>query len=202
MHVGLQTTDGMRAVFALRRFVYPPAERCELCRARLASQHSHLLETRVGQVRCACGACSERYGTPEEGFLPVNSRKDKLTDFALSDGQWDAFQIPIDLAFLVRRSDGLVALYPGPAGIIQAETNREAWTDLTEANPLLRDLAPEVEALAINRVHGRRDAWRLSIDHCFSLAGTLRKEWHGLSGGPKVWEEIEHYFDRDEALHA
>jgi hypothetical protein len=34
------------------------------------------------------------------------------------------------------------------------------------------------------------------------LAGTLRKEWHGLSGGPRVWEAIEHYFDQDEAAHA
>jgi hypothetical protein len=202
MQASLQTKDGMRAIFALRRFVYPPAERCELCRARLAAQHSHLLETRAGQVRCACRACLDRYGKAEEGFLPVNSCKEKLADFALSDAQWGAFQIPIDLAFLVRKADGLVALYPGPAGIIQSETNKEAWTDLMDANPVLRDLAPEVEALAINRVHGRRDAWRLSIDHCFSLAGTLRKEWHGLSGGPKVWEAIEHYFDQDEAAHA
>lgn len=197
MQAGVETGTGMRAVFALRRFVYPPAERCELCRARLSSRHSHLLETRAGQVRCACAACNDRYGKAGEGFLPVASRKEKLSAFTLSDADWDQFQIPIDLAFLVRKGDGLVALYPGPAGIIQSEACREAWAELSAQNPVLAELAPEVEALAINRVHGRRDTWRLSIDHCFSLAGTLRKEWHGLSGGPKVWEAIEHYFDQD-----
>jgi hypothetical protein len=192
----------MRAVFALRRFVYPPLERCELCRASLPSGHAHLLEMRAGQVRCACASCGGKYGTAEEGFLPVAPRKEKLAGFALTDAGWSQFQIPIDLAFLVRKADGLVALYPGPAGIVQSQASGEAWEDLTAQNPILTELAAEVEALAINRVHGRREAWRLSIDHCFSLAGTLRREWHGLSGGPKVWEAIEHYFDRGEAGHA
>jgi hypothetical protein len=188
----------MRAVFTLRRFVHPPLERCELCRASLPGAHTHLLELRAAQLRCACAACAGRYGTVEEGFLPVTPRKEKLPSFKLSDAGWGEFQIPIDLAFLVRRGDGLVALYPGPAGIVQSQASDEAWQDLAARNPVLTELAPEVEALVINRVHGRREAWRLSIDHCFSLAGTLRQKWHGLSGGPKVWDAIEHYFDQPE----
>jgi hypothetical protein len=202
MQSDILPAQGTRAVFALRRFIYPPVERCELCRASLPAQHAHLLEVRANQVRCACASCTGRYGTPEEGFLAVKPRKEKLTDFVLSDADWSQFQIPIDLAFLVRKADGLAALYPGPAGIIQSEASREAWADLAARNPVLGTLEPEVEALVVNRVHGRREAYRLSIDQCFSLAGTLRKEWHGLSGGPKVWEAIEHYFDSREAGHA
>jgi hypothetical protein len=195
MQAAAANQTSMRAIFALRRYVHPPVERCELCRASLPARHGHLLDRKAATLRCACPGCAGRHGRPEDGFLAVPPRKEKLKDFILSDAGWNQFQIPIDLAFLVRKESGLVALYPGPAGIVQSETSPQAWNDLAAQNPVLDSLAPEVEALAINRVHGRRDAWRLSIDHCFTLAGTLRKDWHGLSGGPKVWEAIEHYFD-------
>jgi hypothetical protein len=189
----------MKAIFSLRRFVYPPVERCELCRASLPSKHAHLLEIAASEMRCACKSCADRYGTAEEGFLPIAPRKERLTTFELSDADWDGFQIPIDLAFLVRKNAGLAALYPGPAGIVQSEPDSSAWEALAACNPVLNELQPEVEALVVNRVHGRREAYRLSIDHCFSLAGTMRSQWHGLSGGPKVWDEIARYFDSIEA---
>ncbi|HEX3809525.1 MAG TPA: DUF5947 family protein [Rhizomicrobium sp.] len=190
-----QTVGALKAIFSLRRFVYPPVERCELCRASLSGKHDHLLEIAAGQMRCACKSCAQSYGTAEEGFLPIASRKQRLSQFALSDAEWDGFQIPIDLAFLVRKGERLTALYPGPAGIVQSEPDPSAWQSLLAANPVLNELQPEVEALVVNRVQGRREAYRLSIDHCFTLAGTMRSQWHGLSGGPKVWDEIARYFD-------
>lgn len=185
----------MKAIFALRRFVYPPVERCEICRASLPGEHGHVLELGPSQLRCACPACMHRYGSTDSGFLAVTPRREKLADFVLPDAAWSAFQIPIDLAFLVRKAGTLTALYPGPAGIVQSEPAPEAWAQLAERNPVLGELTNEVEALVVNRVHGRRDAYRLSIDHCFALAGMMRREWHGLSGGPKVWNMIESYFD-------
>jgi hypothetical protein len=189
----------MKAVFLLRRFVYPPVERCELCRASLPAKHAHLLETAASEMRCACKSCAERYGSTQTGFLPIVPRKERLAAFELSDTDWDGFQIPIDLAFLVRKSNGLTALYPGPAGIVKSEPDPSAWEWLATRNPVLTELQPEVEALVVNRVRGRREAFRLSIDHCFALAGTMRSQWHGLSGGPKVWDEIAQYFDSIEA---
>jgi hypothetical protein len=195
MQAGESSGTAMRAIFSLRRFVYPPAERCELCRASLPAKHAHLLEIAAAKMRCACKPCAERYGRAEEGFLPIPPRKERLTTFQLSDADWDGFQIPIDLAFLVRKTGGLTALYPGPAGIVQSEPDPSAWESLAAHNSVLHELQPEVEALVVNRVHGRREAYRLSIDHCFTLAGTMRNQWHGLSGGPKVWDEIARYFD-------
>jgi hypothetical protein len=150
-------------------------------------------------MRCSCKSCAAKYGTEEEGFLLITPRKERLPQFALSDAEWDGFQIPIDLAFLVRKGEHLTALYPGPAGIVQSELAPSAWDSLVTSNPVLNELKPEVEALVVNRVRGRRETYRLSIDHCFTLAGTMRNHWHGLSGGPKVWDEISQYFNTIEA---
>jgi hypothetical protein len=197
MNAGMAADDGrtMKAIFTLRRFVYPPAERCELCRASLPAKHVHLLEIAADKMRCACASCAERHGTAEAGFLPIAPHKERMAAFALSNAEWDGFQIPIDLAFLVRKTGGLAALYPGPAGIVRSAIDASAWDALAARNPVLNALRPEVEALVVNRVQGRREAYRLSIDHCFALAGTMRSKWRGLSGGPEVWDEIARYFD-------
>jgi hypothetical protein len=34
------------------------------------------------------------------------------------------------------------------------------------------------------------------IDRCFELVGLLRLNWHGLSGGEKVWKKIQDYFEK------
>ncbi|MGH7073394.1 MAG: DUF5947 family protein [Stellaceae bacterium] len=182
------------AVFTLRRFVYPPPERCELCRASLPATHAHLLELNSGELRCACSQCLKAFDGDNPEFRAVAPRKEKLGSLHLSDAEWDAFQIPIDLAFLVRGERGLRALYPGPAGIVQSAGAAPGWNDLVSINDVLRDLKPEVEALAIDRVRGRRDAYLLSIDHCYALTGVIRSQWHGLSGGPAVWDAIGAYF--------
>ena len=181
-------------VFALRRFVYPPPERCELCRASLPAEHAHLLEVKSSTLRCACKSCLEENGDHGGEFLQVRPRKEKLRSFGMSDAEWNAFQIPIDLAFLVRGKNALQALYPGPAGMIQSMPNIDAWEDVATRNPVLRELAPDVEALLVNRVRGRKDAYRVSIDHCYALGGIIRSQWHGLSGGSEVWDAIEDYF--------
>lgn len=184
----------MAAVFALRRFVYPPAERCELCRASLPAEHAHLLELKSSTIRCACKQCLRAFDGDNPEFRAVAPRKEKITSFRMTDAEWSAFQIPIDLAFLVHSDGGLRALYPGPAGIVQSAGGGRAWDDLVRANESLRDLKQDVEALTINRVRGKSDAYLLSIDHCYALAGLIRNRWHGLSGGPDVWNAIEAYF--------
>ena len=64
---------------------------------------------------------------------------------------------------------------------------------LCEQNPVLRELAPDVEALLINRVSGARDYFRVPIDECYKLVGLIRTHWRGLSGGTEVWKEISRF---------
>jgi hypothetical protein len=52
-----------------------------------------------------------------------------------------------------------------------------------------------VETLLVNRVGPRREYYRAPIDVCFRLVGVIRTSWRGLSGGSKVWGEIEKFFD-------
>jgi hypothetical protein len=121
-----------------------------------------------------------------------------LPDFDLTDAEWAAFRIPIDLAFIARiaEQDAPLAVYPGPAGATESWLNREAWEDLVAKNPVLAELAPDVEGLLVNRTNGRRDYYRASSDHCYALIGLMRKRWRGLSGGAEAWRAIDGYFER------
>jgi hypothetical protein len=79
----------------------------------------------------------------------------------------------------------------------------EAWQELEQANPVLCELAPDVEALLVNRAGNARDYYRAPIDVCFKLVGLIRAHWHGLSGGTEVWREIARFFaDLRERSHA
>ncbi len=188
-------------VSQLRHFVSPPAglEHCQFCQVPIAATHPHLIELANRGVVCACPDCADmqtaRLGSPYR-LIPQNLRL--LRDFAISEAQWAAFQIPIELAFVfvdsaTRRP---VALYPGAAGAIQSALGLEAWSELAAGNPVLNELAPEVEALLVNRTRGAREYYRAPIDRCYALAGLIRSHWRGLSGGNAVWDEIAQYFAR------
>jgi hypothetical protein len=117
-------------------------------------------------------------------------------DFNLTDWDWESMQLPIDLAFLFRSTtDGrVVARYPGPAGAMSSAISEEAWTRLVAANPMLETLAPDIEALLINRTKGARQYYRVSIDRCYTLVGVIRSRWKGISGGVEAWEAIGEFF--------
>jgi Family of unknown function (DUF5947) len=193
-------------VSQLRHFVSPAAalEHCQFCQAPIAPKHPHLIELSNRGVVCACSLCAEtetaRPGSPYR-LIPQNLQL--LRGFAITDAQWAAFQIPIDLVFVFL--DGAarrpVALYPGAAGAIQSSLGLEAWSELAASNPVLNELEPDVEALLVNRAKGSREYYRAPIDRCFALAGLIRTHWRGLSGGSAVWHHIDAYFAwlRDEA---
>ena len=83
-----------------------------------------------------------------ERFRLVSPRTDALGDLTISNAQWDAFQIPIDMVFLFRSSAAgrSIAIYPSPAGHTKSLLSLEAWNDLAETNPVLAELDPDVEA--------------------------------------------------------
>jgi hypothetical protein len=75
----------------------------------------------------------------------------------------------------------------------------DAWTQIVNNNPPLKELQPDIEALLVNRVgHARGSApaeyFMAPIDECYRLGGLIRTHWKGLSGGTEVWEEIGSFF--------
>jgi hypothetical protein len=182
-------------IAALRGFVRPrePEERCDTCGAGLTEQHGHTFDPVSRRIRCACDPCEILYGGE---YRPIPRRIRVLRDFVISDAQWDDLMIPISLAFFSHSTplNRMFALYPGPAGAAESLLRLEAWEEISAANPELRSLQPDVEALLVNRVGAAREYFIVPIDECYRLVGLIRLHWRGLSGGAVVWGEIGRFF--------
>jgi Family of unknown function (DUF5947) len=125
----------------------------------------------------------------------------RLVNFVLTDAEWNGLMIPINLAFFFESSlDSRVkVMYPSPAGATESLLPLEAWAGIVEANPALRGLQPDVEALLVNRVGEARDGppaeyYVVPVDACYKLVGLIRLHWRGLSGGTEVWQQIGQFF--------
>jgi hypothetical protein len=175
-----------------------PTETCELCSAPIAHEHDHLLEPGSRKLMCACQACSILFSDQQHArFRRVPRKAELLTDFDMTDAQWDALLIPINLAFFFHSSPAnrVIAIYPSPAGATESLLEFDTWQELAAANPRLSHLQPDVEALLVNRAASAREHYLVSIDRCYELVGLMRLHWKGLSGGNKVWEEIRNFFE-------
>lgn len=171
-----------------------PQEQCELCSAPVATQHRHVLDRERGELLCACHPCSVLFDRDEAAqgrYRLVPQRR-----LALQGVEPAALGVPVGLAFFVVRGDGEVtAHYPSPAGATRWQTDRAAWDQVVRTCPELGDMAPDVEALLVNTARGRSEAWLVPLDDCFRLAGAVRLHWRGLSGGDRVWAEIDRFFE-------
>jgi hypothetical protein len=198
-------TPNSAVVTGLRRLARPrpvpvaePAEtggRCDLCGGKLDDEHRHLLSLDDRRILCTCEPCwAMRAGDP--GLRPTGSRAQILAGFELSDELWARFQIPIGLSFffLSDVSNGVVALYPSPAGATESELYLEAWNDLVAANPVLETLEHEVEALIVDRISEPHQVAIVPIDRCYELVGTIKANWTGISGGSAVEDAVEELF--------
>jgi hypothetical protein len=193
------TTRAFRTLrkLAADKATTPAVETCELCRVTISSWHRHLLEVATRQIICACDACALRFYDVVDGnykLIPRDIRA--LENFHLSDAQWDSLAVPINLAFLFYSSsmDKMVAMYPSPAGATESLLSLDTWEMITAENPVLSRMAPDVEALLVNRVGAERTYYLAPIDTCYELVGLIRVHWRGLSGGDRVWQEIKDYF--------
>jgi hypothetical protein len=187
------------ALRTLRQFVRDkaPAERCDLCSAELAGDHQHLIEPPSRQIVCACDACAILFTSGgETKYKRAPRRILFLPDFQMTDAQWGSLMIPISLAFFFHSAAAgrMVALYPSPAGPIESLLDLEAWAEIARANPVLKEIEPDVEGLLANRVGSAREHFIAPIDECFKLAGLIRAHWRGLSGGAQAWKEIDRFF--------
>ena len=179
-----------------------PEEVCELCGARLAPAHQHLLALDSRQLACTCDACTLLFSKPGAGagkYRRVPRRLERLADFRISDADWAALLIPVGMAFMFYNTAAgrVMAYYPSPAGPTESShLPAETWQRLAAENPALASLEPDVEALLVNRVGAHRDYYLAPIDRCYELVGVIRSYWSGLSGGTEVWRQIEDYFGR------
>ncbi len=180
----------------VQRFVAPPVEHCELCGAAIPATHAHLIDTVGRRLLCACRACTATTSRQDSALRVPPKRVAHLADFRITDAEWDALQLPIEMAFLFHSTtEGRpIALYPGPAGATESLLSLESWAQLVAANPVLAGLQPDVEALLVNRTRGQRDYYILPIDRCYALVGTIRRQWRGLSGGSEVWDAVGAFF--------
>ena len=194
-------------VARLRRMAQPRASppredtaRCDLCGAVMSADHRHLLDVDERHILCACEPCiAMRAG--EGGLRPTGTRTVRLDGFDLPDELWAAFQIPIGLAFffLSDAAEGVVALYPSPAGATESELYLDAWNELVARNGVLADLEPEVEALVVNRIADPHLFAIVPIDRCYELVGMIKATWEGISGGDAVANAVDLFFARLDA---
>ena len=190
----------------LQRFIRerPPAERCELCSIELMPEHQHLIEASNRKIICSCDACSILFsGQAGMKYKRVPRRVLALNGFQLTDAQWEALMIPINMAFFFHSEplEKIVALYPSPAGATESLLSLDAWEDIETNNPILKSMETDVEALLVSRVdhiHGQSTAqyFIAPIDECYKLVGLIRANWKGFSGGAEVWERIGQFFEQ------
>ncbi|GAC1524832.1 MAG: DUF5947 family protein [Chloroflexota bacterium] len=175
------------------------AESCDLCGEPVATEHRHLLNLANREILCACRACTVLFDSSAAGgttrkLIPTRYRY--LTDFRMTDAQWESLSIPVHMAFFVRNTAAqrVLALYPSPAGPTESLLTLETWEDLEKLNPVLKQMEPDVEALLLNRIRTTRDYFLVPIDECYKLVGLIRLYWKGLSGGPDVQLQIDRFF--------
>jgi hypothetical protein len=174
----------------------PEDELCDLCGITISADHRHLLQIAERRIVCACEACwAMRSG--EGDYRPTGNRTLWLPDLRLPDDLWAAFQIPIGLAFFMSSTvtECVVAMYPSPAGATESELHFESWARMTELNPVLRELEPDIEGLIVNRLTDPPVYAIAPIDQCYALTGAIKATWEGISGGAAVEHAVTEFFD-------
>ncbi len=170
----------------------PADERCELCGERVSGEHPHMVDLQQRSIACACRACALLFTRPGGRYRTVPDRVRHDPSAPLTGAEWAELQIPVAVAFFfVNSSLGrVIAAYPSPAGVTECELDLAAWDRLADGHPLLRALAPDVEAILVAgggaRETGGIETFLVPIDVCYSLAGALRRGWHGFDGGAEV----------------
>lgn len=172
-------------------------ESCDLCGTPIAHDHRHLLQLSERRIICACEVCLAEKSAEAE-FRPVGHRITWLDDLEMADEMWARLGIPISLAFFTTNGDTgeTVAFYPSPAGSTECELDLDAWSDLIEANPRLRQMEPDAEAFIVNRMADPPQYVIVPIDRCYEMVGGVKMAWDGISGGDGVEVAIDAFFAR------
>ncbi len=168
------------------------ADRCQLCNLVLEGRHGHLVDTDKRSLACACRACYLLFTHNGAGtggrYRAIPERICVDQDRPLTDADWSELDIPVAMAFFFYNSalSRVVAGYPSPGGPTECELDLAAWDRLAAAYPLFAAMAPDVEAIFVNRSELGNEVFLIPIDMCYSLVGELRMRWSGFDGGAEV----------------
>jgi Family of unknown function (DUF5947) len=195
-------TSGLRRLAGPTPSPPPVEERCEFCGLGIDERHGHVADVADHRLLCVCRPCYLLFAPQGAGggrYRGIGEEVSRVADLALQPTQWDALRIPVDLAFFFHQTqpDGdarLLAFYPGPGGATESELDLAAWADIEEANPVLTDVQPDVEAVLLRRRDGAVACYLVPIDVCYELVGVVRSAWTGLGGGAEVWRLIDGFF--------
>jgi hypothetical protein len=188
------------------------AAKCELCGLVLEDRHRHVVELGAAPgdeaklrdgaygVLCACRACSILFSRSDSlaRFRTVPDRVMADPRFTITQDRWAQLGIPVGLAFFVRSSvlGRIVARYPGPAGVTEADLEPDAWNEIAAATSLAAKLEADVEALLVHAERGEPGAtcFLIPVSDAYELAGRLRRTWQGFSGGDQARGELASFF--------
>ena len=164
-----------QSLASLRRIRRQRARRshpCELCGAELPAEHEHLLDLGNRHLACACSACAILLSDGNAHFCRVPRRAEPLADFRLSDAQWEALLIPIELAFFFEnsRAGRPMAMYPSPAGPTESLLELTTWQELVAENPDRRPRCARRRSLA-GQSRPRHPGVLLRVDRSLLRAG-------------------------------
>lgn len=196
---GSPSTPGSLAVLSRIRAARPepsPYERCEMCGAPIADQHSHVVNVGTRSLLCSCRACYLLFAH-DDASLAYRAVPDRYLSFLpLAAPVWEELELPVGTAFLFVNSalGRVVAFYPGPAGATESELSLEAWERVVAAAPSLATLQPDVEALLVHAADQTVEAFLVPIDVCYELVGHLRLQWRGFDGGQDVRRQLTEFF--------
>jgi hypothetical protein len=174
------------------------AERCEMCHEVLGERHGHVVDLEKRSLACTCRACYLLFthsGAAGGRYRSVPERVAYDPDRPLTGEDWNELQIPVAMAFFFYNSalGRVVAGYPSPGGVTECELDLAAWDRLAAAYPLLGALAPDVEAVFVNRTGD--ETFLIPIDECYALVGELRRLWQGFDGGQEAREALATFLD-------
>jgi hypothetical protein len=188
-------------------------ERCEFCATDIGERHGHVADVAEHRLLCVCRPCYLLFAPRGAGgarFRAVGEDVKRVADLRLDEAAWDGLRVPVDLVFFLRQTlrdpsspdssppvevGPLQAFYPGPGGATESELDLRAWSGIATANPVLDQVAPDVEAVLLRRHDGGFSCYLVPVDLCYALVGMVRSHWTGLGGGPDVWAHIGDYFD-------
>lgn len=203
------------ALRRLRRPAAPPpaaTPHCDMCAEPIPAAHEHVLDLASSELACCCTACALLFDSTVTARRRLPRDSYALPGLLISGHEWAALAIPVGLAFLTRHAgtegtEGkeaagpqpdrpLIAAYPSPAGIVTSRLESEIWQQLVGAHPELRQLRPDIESLLINRFVEPHRSFIVPLDHAFRLAGLVRQNWSGFSGGARVKQTVAEFCEQ------
>ena len=173
-----------------------------MCAEPIGEQHQHVVDLASRGLMCTCRPCYLLFTAEERrAALPRRARP-----------------VPVLRRLRAGRRPVGRAGDPGRAGVLLPQLGarphrrvlsrarrghrvraaaRGVGPDRRRANPVLRTLAPDVEALIVrmpDRSASARARFLVPIDRCYELVGALRLAWRGFDGGQEARALLDAFF--------